>query len=71
MGMKKFYGKPGNVFYEPSVEEAIVAMQDVKNNYEVYQKKAMRGRSYILDNYSLDKIGSHLMSIISDFLNKA
>jgi glycosyltransferase involved in cell wall biosynthesis len=71
MGMKKFYGKPGNVLYEPNVEEAIVAMQDVKNNYEVYQKKAMRGRSYILDNYSLDKIGSNLMSIISDFLSKS
>lgn len=69
VGMKKFYGKPGNVCYEPSLEDAIEAMREVKANYSIYQEKAVKARSHILEHYSLEQIGNRLIDIITKFLH--
>lgn len=69
-GMKSFYGKPGNTCYEPSLEEAIIAMREVKEKYSSYQTKALEARAYIVHNYSLEKIGNTLLDIVTNFLNQ-
>jgi len=58
----------GQMWFDPSVEEAALKMQDVYQNREKMHQVANSAREFMLANHSPDAVGSNYVKLLSKYL---
>jgi glycosyltransferase involved in cell wall biosynthesis len=69
-GFKNQYGEDEIASYDVDMVAAINAFTEMKENFDAYKCEAGESREYVLINYSHEKVGNKLKSILAGMLKQ-
>lgn len=68
--MVRTYGQPGNHCWEVDIDDAAKALREVYDDRATYAKAAVRGREFVVEQYSLQRMATDLNTAIHSMMER-